>query len=188
MKTDLTELKAYLKDKDICVLGNSRSILYHKKDIDKSEVVCRMNRGVPQGKEEYIGSRTDVVFMSTRYQPEWEKMYNAKYTLWMTECQLLVKPFVAENAIQNPPEDWRELKAEYPEKMLPSTGCIAINFLLKHIDFKSLIIYGFDFFKSGTWYNSNNNQPWHPVELEEEIICKMLAESGKKFKLIVEKK
>ena len=67
------------------------------------------------------------------------------------------------------------MKDKYPEKKLPSTGCLAINFLLKHIEFKSLTIYGFDFFKSGTWYHHLKNQCWHPVELEENIIKEMIT-------------
>ena len=96
---DLVEIQEFLKNKEICVLGNATSILNNKKDIDGFEVVCRMNRGVPQGREEYIGSRTDIVFMSTRFRPEWEQQFNAKFVVWCTECQNLATGWIKENAV-----------------------------------------------------------------------------------------
>ena len=170
---NLVEIQEFLKDKEICVLGNATSILNNKKDIDSHEVVCRMNRGVPQGREEFIGSRTDIVFMSTRFRPEWEQQFNAKYIIWCTECQNLASDWIKENAVKNPPEDWRALKTIYGDK-LPSTGCIAINFLIKHIEFKKLIIYGFAFMKGGTWYNKMVDQPWHDSNKEEQVIMNLI--------------
>lgn len=184
MKENLNQIKEYLKDKNICLLGNARSILNTKKDIDSFDIVCRMNRGVPQGREKYIGSKTNIVFMSTKFREIWKQQFNAKFIVWMTECQKLATDWIKKNAIQNPPGDWRELRAKYPEDKLPSTGCIAINFLLRHIKFKSLTIYGFDFFKTGTWYHNLNNQAWHPVELEEKLIREMIKDQ-ENIKLII---
>jgi len=171
MKTNLTDLQLYLKDKNICLLGNARSILNNMKDIDSFDIVCRMNRGVSQGKEEYIGTKTDVLFISTRFRDDLQIGFNAKHVVWMTECQKLATDWIKENAYQNPIVDWRRLKALTGDN-LPSTGFLTINFLLKYIEFKTLTIYGFDFFKTGTWYHNIMVQPkgWHFGGIEEKLI------------------
>jgi len=175
MITDLTEIKNYLKDKQICLLGNARSILNSPKDIDKYEIVCRMNRGNPKGRERYIGSKTDILFSSTRMSNNEFLRFNTKYVIWMVKALKRVPIYLEKSIILSPANDWQEMKDKYPEKKLPSTGCLAINFLLKHIEFKSLTIYGFDFFKSGTWYHCLKHQNWHPAEIEEQIIKEMLT-------------
>ena len=176
MKTNLTEIKEFLKNKHICLLGNAKSILKVKKDIDKFDVVCRMNRGTSQGKIEYIGSRTDILFISTRFHDSLRKKHNAKYVIWMTECQKLATTWIKDYAFQNPIEDWRALKSYFPDKKLPSTGILSIYFLIKYINFKSLTIYGFDFMKSGTWYHNLKEFPWHEEKLEKKLIMKWINE------------
>ena len=176
MKTNLIEIQEFLKNKSICLLGNARSILKNEKNIDKFDVVCRMNRGTPQGKTKYIGSRTDILFISTKFHDNLRCNFNAKYVIWMTKSQGLATKWIKENAFQNPPEDWEELKSQFPDEKLPSTGLLSIYFLLNHIDFKSLTIYGFDFFKSGTFYHNLKEFPWHTGEIEKEIITKWISE------------
>jgi len=183
MKTNLTKLQLYLKDKDICLLGNARSILNTKKDIEKFDIICRMNRGISQGKEEFIGKRTDVLFISTRFKEELKRNFNAKYVVWMTADNRLATDWIKENAFQNPAEDWRELKFFFPEDKLPSTGLLAIHFLIKYIEFKSLTIYGFDFFESGTFYHNLKTQPWHLGDFEKDLILNWIKEK-KNIKLI----
>ena len=185
MITDLTEIKNYLKDRQICLLGNARSILNKPKDIDKYEIVCRMNHGISKGKEQYIGSKTDILFSSTRLSNSEILRFHSRYLVWMVEDLKRLPEHLRSCTIQNPPMDWRELKDKYPEKKLPSTGCLVINFLLKHIEFKSLTIFGFDFFKSGTHYHNLKNQMWHPAELEKKIIKEMIN-GHKNVEVIIE--
>ena len=173
MLKDLTLIQHFMKDKNIVLLGNSRSILLNKKNIDDFDIICRINRGKPKDKEEFIGSRTDVLFLATRMTSEAIKQdFNPAFVVWTTACQKLALPWVNEYAIQNPSEDWRKLRKKLPK--LPSTGCVTINFLLKHIEFKSLSIYGFDFFKTGTWYHNIRNQKWHCFKEEEILINEMI--------------
>lgn len=187
MENNLTAISEFMKDKNVCILGNARSILNTKKDIDGFEVVCRINRGTPRGKGEFIGSRTDVLFLATKMEGKRIKSdFNPTFVVWTTECRNLALPWVLENAIQNPPEDWRELKSIFPDDKLPSTGLVAINFLLKHIDFKSLTIYGFDNFFSSTWYNNVREQPWHEGKIERIIILNLIKNSKKEIKWITE--
>lgn len=176
MIANLTELHQYFYNKKICLLGNSDSILLSEKVYTNYDIICRINRGIPQGKEQYIGDRTDILFIATRLTPQLYQAFNPKYVIWTTECQNLATDWIKENAYQNPVEDWRELKAEFPKDKLPSTGLVSINFLVKRIAFKSLTIYGFDFFKTGTHYNHIKHQPWHLGDLEEKLILDLIKD------------
>ena len=176
MQTNLSEIQNYLKDKQICLLGNARSILNTPKDIDKYEIIIRMNHGLPQSKEKFIGSRTDILCTSTNLGKNEIVSFATKYLMWMTKDKNLIKKndFINENAIQNPPEDWEALKAFYPQDKIPSTGIIVLKFLLKHIQFKTLSVYGYDHFASGTFYHNLKNQQWHPCELEKDLFNQMV--------------
>ena len=176
MKTNLIEIEEFLKDKNVCLLGNSRSILKNKKNIDRYDIICRMNRGCSQGKEEYIGKRTDILFISTKFRDNLRSNFNAKYVIWMTKSQGLATKWIKEKAFQNPSEDWEELKTRFPDDKLPPTGILTIQFLLKYINFKSLTVYGFDFFETGTHYHNLKRFPWHEGDIEKKLILKWINE------------
>jgi len=172
----LVEIRKFCKDKKICLLGNANSILNGKKDIDSFDIVCRMNRGYPGGKEKFIGSRTDVLFLSTGLSGEKVRgLFNPRFVVWMTACHRLAYPWVFKSAVQNPAEDWKALHNKL--SINPTTGIMALNFILKHIDFKSLDIYGFDFFKTKTWYNAKiDNGQKHSGEKEEILFMNMIKD------------
>ena len=175
MKRSLRDIQKFCKGKKMCVLGNADSVLKRKKRIDSFDVVGRMNRGDPRGKEEFIGSRTDILFLSTGVSKRnIQSAYNPQFVVWMTECQRLAHPWVVRNATQNPKMDWRELRKEL--EINPSTGMMTLNFIIKYIDFKSLTIYGFNFFKTKSWYNTKpESGQGHNGKKEEEKIMQMIA-------------
>ena len=181
MENNLTEIRKYLKDKHICLLGNATSILDNKKNIESFDVVCRMNKGVSKGREAFIGKRTDILFLSTHVSKTIFNMFNPKFAVWMTQSEKRTSKEIKKTAIQNPIEDWYELK-----KLLlknPSTGCLAIKFLIKYINFKSMVIYGFDFFASGTFYHNLKTQNWHNFK-KEEVFIKDLIKNKENVRLI----
>jgi len=186
MIKDLTNIQQFTENKNIVLLGNARSILTNEKDIDTFDIVCRINRGIPKGKEKAIGSRTDILFLATKMREEQiTQNFDPRFIVWTTDSQGLALPYVMTYATQNPPEDWRTLYHRVQPDALPSTGYVAINFLLKHINFKSLTIYGFDFFQTGTWYHNLLNQKWHNGKKEEKLIKEMIK--NKNIELIIEK-
>jgi len=133
-----------------------------------------MNRGKPQGKEEFIGSRTDILFLSTHMSGKGiQGSFNSRFVVWMTVCHRLASSWVIKNAIQNPKEDWHALHKKL--SINPTTGIMALNFILNHINFKSLVIYGFDFFKTKTWYNTKiDSGQKHSGEKEEILFMEMI--------------
>ncbi len=181
MKESLTEIGKFCEGKDLCLLGNSDSILKEEKDIDAFDVVCRMNRGTPKGKEKYLGSRTDMLFHSTHMSGEniTKVSYtNPRFVVWMTVCHRLASAWAMKNAYQNPPIDWNYLYSQLG--INPTTGMMSLYFLLNHTDFKSLTIYGFDFFKTKTWYNKAiDSGQKHSGKKEEGLFMKMIKDNPK---------
>jgi len=183
MKESLTEIQEFCKGKRICLLGNADSILRKKKDIDSFDVVCRMNRGTPRGKEEFIGSRTDILFLSTHMCGEnIHNSFNPHFAVWMTVCHRLASSWTMKNAIQNPAEDWNVLYKEL--SINPTTGLMALNFILKHINFKNLTIYGFDFFATKTWYNTRIDSGQKHSGNKEKVLFMKMIEGNPKVKFI----
>jgi len=178
-RQSLTEIQEFCKDKKICLLGNANSVLNKKKNIDSFDIIGRMNRGTPWGKEAFIGSRTDILFLSTHMGGEnIQRSFDPRFVIWMTICNRLASSWVLKNAIQNPPEDWDALYDKL--SINPTTGMMALNFLLKHIDFKSLAIYGFDFFKTKTWYNTRiDSGQKHSGRKEKKLFMDMIANNKK---------
>jgi len=176
MRESLVEIQEFCRDKRICILGNANSILNGKKDIDSFDVVGRMNRGTPRGREQLIGSRTDILFLSTHMSGENVlASFSPQFIVWMTVCRRLASSWVLKNAIQNPEEDWNVLYDKL--SINPTTGMMVLYFILKHLDFKSLDIYGFDFFKTKTWYNTRvDNGMKHNGKKEKILFMKMIKD------------
>jgi hypothetical protein len=184
MITNLIKLQDYLNKKTICLLGNSNSILKTPKNIDSYDIICRINKGSPLRKEKFIGSRTDVLFLSTKMEDiDITKNFHPKYVVWINKNSSLQNNWLSQQVIKTSSEDWIEVKEKLTT--LPSSGCVSIYFLIKYINFIRLDIYGFDFFKSGTWYHNLKNQPWHNGNLEEKFI-KNLITTNQKVQLILD--
>jgi len=179
MKRPLNEIQEFCRDKTNCLLGNADSILRRKKDIDSFDIIGRMNRGMSKGKEGFIGKRTDILFLSTHMSGENIKnSFDPNFVVWMTACNRLASSWVMKNAIQNPKEDWNALHAKLG--INPTTGIMALKFILKHIDFKNLVIYGFDFFTTKTWYNTKiDSGQKHSGEKEEVLFMEMIKNNPK---------
>ena len=172
----LAEIQEFCKGKRMCILGNANSVLNKKKHIDSFDIVGRMNRGKPQGKEKFIGSRTDILFLSTHMKGKnIQGLFNPRFVVWMTACNRLASSWTLKNAIQNPPEDWDALYDKL--SINPTTGMMTLNFILKHIDFKNLTIYGFDFFRTKTWYNTGiDSGQKHSGKKEKVLFMEMIKD------------
>lgn len=158
-----------LKDKSIALLGNAESVLKKKKDIDKFDIVARCNRGYPKGKEEYIGSRTDVLFLSIpSHDRVIKEEYDPKCIMWCTPLREGMSDWLLANTVSFSLDDWNDLVIIIGAR--PSTGCIAITYLVKYVAFKSLTLFGFDFWSTPNWYTGCKNIRNHSPVREREYI------------------
>ena len=103
---------------------------------------------------------------------------NPKYVVWMTVCHRLAGTWAMANAFQNPAKDWNYLYSKLG--INPTTGMMSLYFLLNHTNFKSLTIYGFDFFKTRSWYNKTvDSGQKHSGEKEEVLFMDMIKDNPK---------
>ncbi len=191
MKEGLVRIQKMCTGKKICLIGNADTMLEKKRGdiIDSYDIVCRMNRGKVTDKEAFIGSKADLLFLSTgmsRKSIEVGYGNGKKYpirqrtesdlelpVIWMTVCHRLAHPWIIVNAIQNPKKDWHEL-----HRLLginPTTGMMALKFCLKYLNFESLDIYGFNFLTTKSWYNTQPDKgEKHSGEKERVLFAKMI--------------
>ena len=82
----MTDFINFLNNKNIAIVGNANSIFNKPRDIDKHEVIIRLNLGSPKGKEHYIGKRTDVLALSMdlKRNEVTKKFNNPKFIFYCT--------------------------------------------------------------------------------------------------------
>jgi len=169
MKSNLTQ---YLNNKRIALLGNAKSILNKEKDFNNYQVIIRMNNGHPEGKEKFIGSRTDILVLSTLLSEETIKEFNAKYVFWAT-------PKNRDNTKYDFYYDlveWGNLFKKLRNNR-PSTGCMIFDYLVNNVNFELLDLYGFDFWSTPTWYTNSIYTAQHSPEKEKDYVMKQIEKN-----------
>lgn len=157
------------KQTKIVIIGNSPSITNSKmgNEIDRFDIVIRLNNYVINGFEEYIGKKTDYVFVTfaTKYNKELMQINKSKIYLFAAEhynnMNFLKTRMNRTDAIQINPYDVNILP-EYYFSLLNrkvgllgnercSIGLIAINWAIRNfINTCDIYTYGIDFFKGST--------------------------------------
>ena len=200
---NLEKIQAITSNKDICLLGHAKTIMNNKKDIDSYDIVCRLNRAFPptffksNGIERcksspYIGNRTDILFIGSeqnvsRCEPKVIIGYHGLTSgLWIN----------SDKVIKRLPHfycfswaDWADLRTKLcmTGEIGSSTGLMAINFLVKYCSFKSLTLFGFNFFETEAWYGTSHPSPTysHKFNKEKEIVLDLIK-NDKRIRLFKE--
>ena len=169
---DLKPLKELLKDKSVAIVGNSQSIFSKRsgEEIDNHNIVIRFNRGFVKDKN-CQGSKTDLLFLACTLTPQEINQFNCKYTIRRSifsnsRCDFDLKgtdrnQFAQVANKQSVINGCKNSKA--------STGFLAIQFCLS-TNCKSIDLYGFDFFKSPTYYNPTGYKTMHNGDKESEKV------------------
>jgi len=152
-----------IKNKDIAIVGNAKSVFNKKRDIDNHDVVIRLNRGFPKVG---IGNRTDILGLSSVLTQKEIKRYNPKAILWCTPKHELMTDYLKKVAYIFPKSSWVNLESRINAR--PSTGLMMIYYVLSSC--KSITLYGFDFWNSNTWYSNENRPGPHNPKSEEQFI------------------
>ena len=66
----------------------------------------------------------------------------------------------------------------------PTTGMMALKFILKYLKFKTLDIYGFDFFATKTWYNTKIDSGQKHSGRKEKVIFMNMIRDKKNVRFI----
>lgn len=198
----LEELQNYCKGKSIALVGNSSNILRKNRgqEIDAHDIVIRMNHSVTVIDKHHkdIGKRTDIYDCEvgpTHLVLNLTKNANAKYVTRLirwgdpkTDAKEKLIMKANSNLYLGDPSEHRKLKQSFfADKVKPSTGAALFNFLLQFIEFKSIDLYGFDFFTGAA--NSRNkmnefqsyNYKDHSAQFESAFFKKFINETNIKL-------
>ena len=161
----LEQLADVVVGKSVALVGNASSLFDKPRNIDAHDVVVRINNG-PFSEDERgrAGRRTDVLLVSGM---RGEKYLDcAPHVTWMTpKGRDKLTPAEASRMYFYPEEWWTELFREIGDR--PSTGCMGIDMLSRLIGPGALYLYGFDFWKSPTWYTGKIHLGPHNPSSEE---------------------
>lgn len=168
---NLMFLKELVKRKRVAIVGNSEAIFRHQygEEIDKHDIIIRFNKGFPHRCPESLGTKTDILFLACTLNDEELNYYGPCHTVKRSR-------FCFNNCHFRIITDDRISLCQRSAQ--PSTGFIAINFALS-TECKSIDLYGFDFFKSATYYNLPGYQTLHNGDAEQEKILEY-----QKYKLL----
>ena len=149
-------------NKHIVLVGNSIDSLTKKqgKEIDNFDIVVRFGKGVPTGREEYIGSRTDIWAtgslrskMRDHYPEDTKVLYNPSCFTYLEEYPHY------EHTVMFTPDELEYIHSDYLKSYTPNTDqrkrlsiglLTALYFCTKVNTFASLTFINFDFFHKGT--------------------------------------
>jgi hypothetical protein len=148
----------YFENKTIAVVGNAESIFEKNfgNDIDSHDIVVRFNKGYIKN-ENSQGRKTDI-WASSLYIDEinLKKIFpDIKYVIWLSPKLSLIKKysfkFFRKMTIY-PLYKWYSLYNKIARNR-PTSGAMLLDYLIKSTKYKKIDIYGFDFFKTNTFYN-----------------------------------
>lgn len=149
----LSNLKPLLHNSSVAIVGNASSILKknYGNEIDSHDIVIRFNKGFPSAD---VGYKTDLLFLACTLNEEELASYGNPITIRRSKLSLNNTDFMVDAidriSLRNSPT--LEILSRGKTHCQASTGMIAINFALSCHP-KSIDIYGFDFFRTNTYYN-----------------------------------
>lgn len=167
---NLARLKETVAGKRVAIVGNAQSIIGkgQAEEIDKHDIVIRFNKGFPS---KFVGYRTDILFLACTLTREELSRFDAIFTVRRSNlCQNVCNFNVSKSdraRIAQAPNKAQIARGK--GKSQPSTGFIAINFALS-AGAKQIDLYGFDFFRSPTYYNPAGYVTLHNGEKEAEKV------------------
>ena len=158
----LEPIKDDIKGKRVAIVGNAKSLFDFKngKLIDGFDFVIRFNRGFIT-RPECQGSKTDLLLLACGLTSDEIHGYNAKWVANRSDRYNNPVYFTIPN------QDRRLIKEKLDCQ--PSTGFMAIDLCLAS-GAKSIDLFGFDFERTPTFYNSTDYKTLHDYSKEEKIV------------------
>jgi hypothetical protein len=187
-KRDL--ISKFAHNKNIVLLGNAKCHLNTIRDIDVYDVVCRCNYSFPNihaclnNKKaffdkwrKYLGTRTDILFTSGDSPQEWvvTDLIKPKFIVKTrgdnnNSCETVINtcyPFVE--------EQWSCFADT--ENFSPTTGILALYYIIGTIQFNKLDIIGFDFWETSDFDDFSLGKN-HDAVREKDWVNRMINIHG----------
>lgn len=158
--TNRSNLNKVFENKTVAVVGNADSIFDYNygDDIDKHDIVIRMNKGFIV-KPTSQGTKTTIIATSCDQlsEEEIEKEFKPKYVVWVTP-KLRVMPKFSKEFLKNlylyKMHYWLLLYwFKITHSCRPTTGLMIVDWITSYTKASKVDLYGFDFFQTNTFYN-----------------------------------
>jgi hypothetical protein len=177
----ISSIAEMFDNKSVAVIGNAESIFSYQfgNEIDNHDIVIRMNKGyIKDAKAQ--GSKT-TIWAGSAPMSEIEiiEYFSPLTYMWMTP-KISDMPKYSDEFLQklfvHPKEIWDTLFCAL-NNTRPTTGMMVINFLLKYTNPNAVTLYGFDFFKTKSFYERKirRNTP-HNFVSEERLVYAMIED------------
>lgn len=140
----------------VLLIGNAETVLEKiRLNIDNDfDIIVRLNYGFRvQGKEQFIGARTDVLGFS---DPALKTEISGAKACWYLTPRFRNKVQKTKNLCIYPISRWERLNAEL--KARPSSGIMMADVLLNILGIETIYSIGFDFFESRSWYDLSDTR------------------------------
>lgn len=173
------------------MVGNSASLILKNQgiEIDSFHTVVRLNRGTENIDPELTGERTTLHFISTPhdlYLPRIRILLRAKFG---AALPVLMSPKSHSIRYRRLSVDLRPFFTFFPltwhrdlvnrlDGYQPSTGMLAIDFLLRFIEAEGLHVFGFDFWDTPNRHTGSARHTNHSARLEKERIHSLLPKKN----------
>jgi hypothetical protein len=175
----MQRLMDYLDGKSVAIVGNAASLLDHAwgPSIDTHDVVVRMNRGVPVNLVAQ-GSKFDVwCFSIMKTHAETLKQAMPAFSVWMSpKCRDDYDGSI--DVSFYPLEFWHDLHRRLAAR--PSVGAMTVD-LVSRSSARAVSVFGFDFKRSGTFYDPSLHVGPHNYAAESRYILDLCASHDWRF-------
>jgi Glycosyltransferase family 29 (sialyltransferase) len=174
----LRELLASLDGKSVAIVGNATSLLAHRHGalIDGHDVVVRMNMGFPVDAAAQ-GTRFDLwCFSNYRATLQAPDGFVAPRSVWMSPKFRDWQGGI--DCCFYPIADWRALRDRLGAR--PSVGAMTID-LVSRASPRQVMVIGFDFNRSKTFYETRTLPSPHDFAAEERYVTDLIARRSWRF-------
>ncbi|THH36732.1 hypothetical protein E4Z66_07230 [Aliishimia ponticola] len=166
-------MASLIAGKRVAIVGNARS-LFHKEqgsEIDGFDVIIRLNKGFVVDTASQ-GSRTDMVGLTPELsETEVIQKFDPDYFLMLIPKMRHYLFFGADNVARTlfyPFKWWLADRNLIGRR--PSSGFMAISWLIRLEQAEEIALFGFDFGKTATYYNPEGYKTPHDFDREGEIV------------------
>ena len=166
-------LNTHIAGKSIAVVGNAQSLFDAEfgTEIDAHDIVIRLNKGFVKSPLAQ-GHRTDFWGLTPELsEAEMQDQFDPKVILFLIPKLRHLRIYRPQNVAKllfYARRYWLQDRNLIGRR--PSSGFMAISYLLRLDAAKSITLYGFDFGATGTYYNPNDYKTPHNYAREAKII------------------